>query len=198
MLRLVDVINNNKYHNQLKDYVAYTIMNEPHMNQANYKFLLDSDLSSFYHRFTMLLQNDKIVSIQGVRHSSRKFDYPKNVARIADRHYVDPAFRAKHLGVRTSFYRLYILHDDIEYLRTNHPIVNTVFFSIQGSRGPANISNRLKKLYPNFNTDHKFYQTCSNKTKRCWQSCMYSNIYNEPNTLELPSIEYEDWMTLED
>jgi len=203
MAQLYDVIGNKDYLKDLKYFVKNIIMNDDHQNRKNYNFFLDStDLSDYYYRFTILVENNDIISIQGIRHTNKPMKYPQHVCKIADRHYVNKKYRISHLGTRTPYYANYCLKNDIDYLLKTTSCVDTVFLSMEGIRGKKHFERRQIQVLENvgykFVTDNFFYQTCSNiNVKSCWQSCLYNNIRGKENQLDLPKICYEEWNTLE-
>jgi hypothetical protein len=201
---LYDVLDSKDYTNELKKFVKFNIMNDDHKNKKNYNFFLEtSDLSCYYHRFTMLVNDSDIVSIQGIRHSNKNLKYPENICRIADRHYVNKKYRISHAGIRTSYYTNYCLKNDINFLINNISNVDTVFISIEGTRGNKFFKRRqlkqIEKINEHFTTDEYFYQTCSNLNSRlCWQNCLYKNIRGNEDSLNLPKITSSQWNLIND
>ena len=203
--KTVDVIQQTDYRELLNEFVRSTVITENHHNADNYRFILNEpDLTKYYHRFSMLLDSeDTVISIQGIRHSANNMPYPKNVVRIADRCYSAPKFRSSTLGPRYPYYLNHCLHPDINYLTTHHPQVDTAFISIQGQKGKDFFKKqyliRLNDMGYNFHTDDNFYKTCINeKSKLCWQTCIYTNLKGGVPTLPLEFIQYNEWMTKDD
>lgn len=204
MIKLYDIIGNKEYFTELKHFVKNIIMNDDHKNKKNYEFLLEiNDLSDYYHRFTMLKDDDEIISIQGIRHSANKMPYPYNICRIADRHYVNKKYRISHSGVRTFYYSDFCLKNDIDFLIKNIEYIDTVYMSIEGTRAYKHFERRQLKIFEEkgykFLTDNFYYQTCINKnSKSCWQTCVYYNIRGNLSHLNLPKIEYNEWIKKND
>lgn len=198
MIKLIDVINNKENKDILDKFIKKILIQDDHRNIRNYKFLLETeDLKTYYHRFTMIMSDEEVVSIQGIRHSPNNYSYPTNICRICDRHYVNMKYRANY--DREPYYTKYCLKSDIEYLKENHLEVDTVFVSMEGTRGHKFFKRKTLDLYKdqgfNFCIDNKFYQTCNSiKSKTCWQACVYYNIRGGNHKLDLPSINYEEWI----
>lgn len=199
MIELVDVLTDKNAYSQLISYVQQVVLNDKHYNSSNYNFLLNEDLKDFYYRFTILKENNNIISIQGIRHSFKYYKYPATVARIADRHYVDKNYRISHIGKRKSYYSDYVLDSDIDFIKKNTQVEN-IFFSIQGTRGLKHFfRNQLtieKFKNHQFQTDEWFYQTCGDKNnKLCWQNCFYLNLTT--SKFNLPKISKDEWNQLD-
>lgn len=199
MYKLLDIIHDNKNQDKFINYINYICETDEHVNIKNYKMLSNIKyLTDYYFRFTMLTNDDDIIAIQGIRHSSHNMVYPSNIVRICDRHYVDTKYRSNNFGKREPYYAKYCLKSDIEYLKDNNPEVDTVFVSMEGTKGHKFFERRQLELYRNegyeFKLDDRFYQTCTNTiSKQCWQTSIYCNIKDEQAVLNLPYINYEQW-----
>lgn len=197
-MKLIDVIGSDENKNILDEFVKDILITDDHKNRSNYKFIIETkNLKQYYHRFTMLInEKNDIVSIQGIRHSPRGSSYPKNISRIADRHYVNIKYRGNHN--REPVFSKYCLKSDIEYLKNNHPEVDTVFISMEGTRGykffKKNTLPLCKEQGFEFVIDSNFYQTCNSlESKSCWQTCAYYNVKEKEPKLSLPFINYKEW-----
>lgn len=165
-------------------------------NFTKQRFDIDKQLGTF---LMIDREKDRIAAICAVFVSPV---WPTNIARLFNRSYIDPDYRAKGLsrsdGVTSTeglgklgrWCQTFAYDSMIEVCKTNNIDVGVC---TRENNGNSNAINLLLKnsrhADPNWNIKPNYYLTCQNEnSEKCWQRLIYISLSNKDPTEVLSNI----------
>ena len=144
----------------------------------------------------LLISGEKILAFSSLYKSSY---YPKNCVRVLNRSWRDPSIR----NLFQKKIMLIFLFYQIKRAMRNKKI-ELLFSSMEGMRLNwwKRWSNEVNKVYSGWKIYPKMIKVCDGPYKKCWQSCVYLNLYNNDNCKNnnlislFPALEYKNWKEL--